>query len=281
MIAKGDAREAEARLLDVLQHNPASLPALATLLKLYSAQGRTQAALQRITGLVQQNPQNAGLHFLQGLAYFSLKDLERSEASVRRALALDPKTPDAYTLLANIDFARGAVAEAKTNLRTAIAAYPRNLINYMALTTQYEKEGNWDEAKKLCEKAHEIDPTAPLVAAELAYLYLEHGGDVNTAVSLAQIAKQKMPDSPITADALGWAYYKMGSAASAVTQLKESSEKVPNNPTYRYHLGMAYMAVRRFDLAGQSLRAALKTDPNFPNAANARVTLEQMPRGAR
>jgi Flp pilus assembly protein TadD len=120
-----------------------------------------------------------------------------------------------------------------------------------------------------------------VVAAELAFLYLEHGGDVNAAVSLAQIARQKMPDSPVTADALGWAYYKLGSLGSAVVQLKESSEKVPNNPTYHYHLGMAYMASRQFDLARQSLRAALRTDPQFPNAANAKAALVQMATGGR
>ena len=276
-MAKGDTRQAEAALQEVLQRDPVSLSALATLLKLYSLTGRSQDALQRISGLLQQHPQNAGLHFLQGLAYFSLKDLEKSEASVRQALSLDPKTPDAQTLLANIHLARGATEEAKADLRAAIAAHPRSLMNYMALVTQYEKEGNWAEARKLCEKAHEIDPNAPMVADELAFLYLEHGGDVNTAVSLAQVAKQKMPDSAITADALGWAYYKLGSFTSALVQLKESSAKVPNNPIYHYHLGMAYLAARQFDLARQSLRAALRTDPQFPYAANARTALEQLP----
>jgi tetratricopeptide (TPR) repeat protein len=281
LAANGDAHQSEAILQDELRRDTASIPALAGLLKLYSQQGRSAEAVRRITESVQQTPQKAGLHFLLGLAYFSLKDLDRSEASVRQALKLDPQTPDAYALLANIALARGSTEEAKSILRTAIAAAPRKLMNYMSLVTQYEKEGNWEEAKRLCEKAHEIDTNSPLVATELAFLYLEHGGDVNAAVSLAQIAKQKLPDSPITADALGWAYYKLGSLGSAVVQLKESSEKAPNNPIYRYHLGMAYMASRRFDLASQSLRAALRTDPAFPYADNARSALEQLPRGVR
>jgi tetratricopeptide (TPR) repeat protein len=281
LMAKGDARQAEAALQDTLQRDPVSLPALATLLNLFSQEGRMQEGLQRIAGLVQQNPQNAGLRFLLALAYFGVKDMEKSETNVRQALALDPKISDAYTLLANIHIARGAVEEAKADLRAAIAAHPRSLLNYMSLATVYEKEGNWEEAKKLCESAHEIDPVSPMVAAELAFLYLEHGGDVNAAVSLAQIARQKMPDSPVTADALGWAYYKIGSIGSAVVQLKESSEKVPNNPVYRYHLGMAYMASRQFDLAQQSLRAALRNDPQFPYAANAKAALEQISKGGR
>ncbi len=103
---------------------------------------------------------------------------------------------------------------------------------------------------------------------------------MNAAVSLAQSARQKMPNSPITADALGWAYYKLGSTGPAIAQLKQSSEKVPGNPIYRYHLGMAYVAARRFDLAGQSLKTALKTDPNFPYAANARAALQTLASGA-
>jgi len=90
-----------------------------------------------------------------------------------------------------------------------------------------------------------------------------------------------MPDSPITADALGWAYYKLGSFGPAVAQLKESSQKVPHNPIYHYHLGMAYIGARQFDMAGQALRAALRSDPQFPYAPNARAALEQISHGGR
>jgi tetratricopeptide (TPR) repeat protein len=227
--------------------------------------------------LVQQSSQNAGLHFLLGLAYFNENNLQQSEANVREAMKLDSKTPDAYTLLANIEFAQGRNEEAKADLRTAIAAFPHNLVNYMALVTRYEREGNWEEARRICEKAHDIDGTSPLVADELAFLYMEHGGDVNTAVALAQSAKQRMPESPIAADALGWAYYKLGSLDAALVQLRESAQKAPNNPIYRYHLGVAYLAAGQFNPARQCLRAALQADPHFPYAADARTALEKIP----
>jgi Flp pilus assembly protein TadD len=109
----------------------------------------------------------------------------------------------------------------------------------------------------------------------LASLYLDHGGDVNVAVSLAQIAKEKMPASPVTTDTLGWAYYKLGSTRAAVAQLTESAKKAPRNPEYQYHLGMAYLADNRLGLARQSLQAALTADPHFPDAASARAALDQ------
>ena len=278
LIAKGDHRQAETSSRVRCSEIPLLSP-LATLLNLIPGRDVQRKQFGGWPGRSSNILKRPAFTSCWGWLTFRLKIWLRSETSVRQALKLDPQIPDAYTLLANIALARGSAEEAKSLLRTAIAIFPRKLLNYMALVTQYEKEGNWEEAKRLCEKAHEIDTTSPLVAAELAFLYLEHGGDVNTAVSLAQIAKQKLPDSPITADALGWAYYKLGSLGSAVVQLKESSEKVPNNPIYHYHLGMAYIASRRFDLASQSLRAALRTDPSFPYAANARSALEQIPKG--
>jgi tetratricopeptide (TPR) repeat protein len=275
-LGKGDAREGEVQLEEALKADPASLPALAMRLKLDVSQGKTQESVQRISTLVQQDPQNAGLHFLLGLGYFNLKEIEKSEASVRRAIALDPRTPDAYTLLANIDFAKGSIEKAKADLHTAIDAYPRTVSNYVALGTQYEKEGNWEEAKQLYEKAHEVDSVSPFIADELAFIYLEHGGDVNVALSLAQIAKQRMPGSAITADTLGWAYYKLGAYGSAVAQLKESVQKVPNNPVFQYHLGMAYAATGNRDFAERALQRALKYDSNFPFATIAKTTLAKI-----
>jgi len=179
-------------------------------------------------------------------------------------------------MLANIDLARGSAEKAKADLGAAIASNPRNVANYLALEIQYEKEGNWEEAKKLCEKAHQVDPTSPLVADHLAYLYLEHGGDANIALSLAQMAKQKIPDSPLAADILGWAYYKLGSPASAITQLKESVLKAPSNAPFQYHLGMAYMAAGQSDLAKQALEKALNDNPKFPQAADAVAALHRI-----
>src|SRR5271170_8115294 len=126
-------------------------------------------------------------------------------------MELDPKTPDGYALLANIDLARGSLDKAEADLRSAIQANPRNVANYLALARLYQKQGDWQQAKKICEQAHALDPTAPLPAAQLAFLYLDHGGDVNAALSMAQMVKQKMPDSVVASDILGWAYYKLGS----------------------------------------------------------------------
>jgi tetratricopeptide (TPR) repeat protein len=266
---------------EALKRDDADLPAVATLMNLYMRQGKTRAVVPRLSKISEQNPQNSGLHVLLGLAYFELKELDQSEAQVKQALAVDAKAKDDYSLLADIDLARGATGQAKTHFRTAIDANPGNVANYLALDGLYEKEGNWEEAKKWCEKARQADPASPLVANRLATLYLDHGGDINVAVSLAQMAKQKFPDSPVATDTLGWAYYKLGSTKAALAQLTESVKIVPRNPAFQYHLGMAYLADGRPDLARRSFEIALAGNPQFPDAASARAALEQVSKSPR
>ena len=61
-----------------LQRDSVSLPALEVLVKLYARDGKAQEAVRRLSALTSQHPKNAGLQFLLGLSYFSLKDLQKA-----------------------------------------------------------------------------------------------------------------------------------------------------------------------------------------------------------
>lgn len=280
LFSRGDVKEAEAALQEALKRNPALVPALTVLLNLRVQQGKGQEVVPLFLKLVQNDPQSADLRYLLALAYFSTKDLDRSEENVRAALKLDPNTATAHSLLANIHLAKGAVAEAKTELLAAIEADPRTISNYLILELEYEKEGNWQEATRLCEKARQVDPESPAIANQLAYLYLEHGGDANQALALAQQAKRTMPGSPNVADTLGWAYYKLKLIDLAIVQLQFCTKASPANSTCQYHLGLAYLAARNFPDAERALQLALR-DPNFRHVTPAREALAQVSAKAR
>ncbi len=149
-------------------------------------------------------------------------------------------------------------------LQLPIEANPYNLSNYLALEAQYEREGNWEEAKKLCEKAHEIDPESAIAAGELAFLYLDHGGDVNVAFSLAQKVKQKMPRSPLAADTL-WAglttSWDLSIRRGAVAGVGESGAEQRH---VRISPGMAYLSAHQSDAARRTLQRSLQDDPHSP-----------------
>jgi tetratricopeptide (TPR) repeat protein len=120
------------------------------------------------------------------------------------------------------------------------------------------------------------EPEHPLAANNLAFLLLEHGGNVDEAVSLAQTARRRLPDNPATADTLAWAFYHKGAYASAIDLLKEALKKTPNNATYNYHLGLAYRKSGDDKMARQHLQRALQLDPENARAADIRKTLTEI-----
>jgi len=104
---------------------------------------------------------------------------------------------------------------------------------------------------------------------------LEHDGNVNVALSLAQTARRGMPDSPNSADTLGWAYYHQGAYASAIDTLQEAVNADQKNPTYHYHLGMAYEKANNYAMAKKQFESTLQISPNYSQAAEIKNLLQQ------
>jgi len=64
-----------------------------------------------------------------------------------------------------------------------------------------------------------------------------------------------------TADTLGWAYYYMGAFPAAINMLQDRLKNSPENPTYHYHLGLAYQKNRDYAHAKEQLERALTLHP--------------------
>jgi Flp pilus assembly protein TadD len=85
-----------------------------------------------------------------------------------------------------------------------------------------------------------------------------------------------MPDRHEVNDTLGWIYYKKNLPTLAIPPLESSVEKAPENPLYRFHLGLAYAKAGRSDDARRALELALKLKPDFDGADEARSTLASL-----
>ena len=123
----------------------------------------------------------------------------------------------------------------------------------------------------------EIQPDYALAANNLAYVMLEHGGDINVAFSLAQAARKGLPNEAFSADTLGWAYYKQGSYNAAIGALQEAVKASPENSTYHYHLGLAYQKSNNLPMAKKEFASALllkpKSKPGGRDQKNTRISL--------
>jgi tetratricopeptide (TPR) repeat protein len=142
-----------------------------------------------------------------------------------------------------------------------------------------DKSGNWQKAEETYQKALEIDSAYGLGANNLAYLLLEHGGNVDVALSLAETARNSLPESPTTADTLAWAYVQKGTYGSAFDLLKKALVQAPNNPDIYYHLGVLYLRTGNTAVAANMFRQALKLDPKYVKGEEIRKLLADIDKG--
>jgi tetratricopeptide (TPR) repeat protein len=90
-----------------------------------------------------------------------------------------------------------------------------------------------------------------------------------------------MPESSEVADTLGLALYRKGVYESAIGMFEEAMKlsaknNEAENPTYHYHLGLAYEKAEKPALARQHFERVLKIDPNYTDAADIRKQLAQL-----
>ena len=85
-----------------------------------------------------------------------------------------------------------------------------------------------------------------------------------------------MPNRPEVNVTLGWVYYKKGLASLALPALREAVDKDPSNPTYQYHLGLAYAKTGARQKAKEALQRALAIKADFSGAEEAKKVLKTL-----
>ena len=163
--------------------------------------------------------------------------------------------------------------EAKADFEKAAQQQPKPVAARTLIGMILELQGKPEEARKQYEQALALDPRAAVAANNLANDYANQGVNLDVALSLAQTAKSQLPNSWEAADTLGWIYYKKGLASMAVTELQQSTVRAPTNALSHYHLGLAYLKNGSQKEARASLERALKLNPTFTSADDAKRVL--------
>jgi len=268
--------EAEKLFERALELDPRSTAALQALVSIYGDQKQPAKGVARASAQVAKAPEVSGHYLILGLAHLANKDSEQAEQALAKATDLEKQNVQAWVALAQVQTTRGSVDKAAASYQRAIEADPTQPIVYLMLGTLEESRNNWQRAQELYQKTLQVQPDYALAANNLAFLMLEHGGNVDAALSYAQVARRGLPDLPNTADTLAWAYYHKGAYSLAIDLLQEAVKKSPQNATYHYHLGMAYWKNNDKARAKQFLARALELKPANDKADEIRQTLAQL-----
>jgi cellulose synthase operon protein C len=267
--------EAENSYRQALSRNPNSLSATEGLVAVDFARNRPADAIRLLQAEIERTSGSSTLLFLLGQA--QLRNGEAAEAgrSLTRSISLDNKNVNAIVLMAQLQVSGGNFEQGIASYQRAIELAPSNVELYVSFAALYDSQGDWQKAQSLHQKALAIQPDYAPAANDLAYLMLEHGGDLNVALTLAQTARRGLPTLPNSADTLGWAYYQGGSFSVAAPLLEEAVKKEPSNSTYHYHLGLTYQKLKEPTRARAELQKAISIAPKSPIADLARQAESQ------
>ncbi len=160
----------------------------------------------------------------------------------------------------------------------ALKALPGNTELSMQLATVLEQSGRFDSAMTVYEGLLKSNPKYEPAINNLAALLLDQRTDKASharALELAQALAKT--ENPAMLDTLGWAHYRAGQYAQAVSVLERVVAKAETFPVFRYHLGMAYLgAGNRVGAKQQLVEAVGKAQGDYPGLAEARATLAKL-----
>jgi tetratricopeptide (TPR) repeat protein len=265
-----------------LARDASSASAIEGLVKAYSGEHDYKKAVAAVQAQIAKAPNSSALYDALGTAYFmGMTDLKSAENALRKAVALDDNNSDALIKLGQVQTAQGNTDGAISTYKNALRNAPSDVDFNILLGELYESKQDWSNAKSYYQKALLVQPENPLAANDMAYAIVQTDGNLDLALTLAQRARRSTPNSPNAADTLGWVLYKKGLYPMAVSSFQDAiklnmKSGRGENPTYHYHLGLAYQKTRHAAQAKKELEKALEINPNYSDAEGVKKALAEL-----
>ena len=266
--------EGAVNLERALRYNPNSVEAMRLLIGYDLYRHQPDKALARLNAQIEANPRNSCFYVLLAQLQIQVNQLDQAAATAEKAIQLNSSDGEAVRLFAQIALQRGQTANVIAAWQQRSNAHPKDADALTILGTLEESCGDMEKAESYYKQSLQIEPRQPVAANNLAYRMLMNGDMPNEALTLAQTARQGMPDSPNTADTLAWAYYVNGAYEFSRDLLEDAVGANPGSATMQYHLGMVYSKLRDKNDAAIHLKKAMSLARDSQTAKNARTALQ-------
>ena len=274
-----DSKDAELQLgiLNILQENykqaqdifrklyaadPADSRVLRGYVETFAAQDQIDSALKILETDLAKSPNSADLHQITALTAARAGKFDIAIAQYKWLIAQQPKDASAYIGLGRVYRIAGQKDKASEILQKLLVADPKNTSAVAELAYIEASNGSNDSALYNYRRQLQLQPGDPVALNNLAYLLADTGKNLDEALSLAQQAREKLPDNPAISDTLAWVYIKHNMNDPAIQVLTYLVKKFPHEASYRYHLGLALLQKGEKPKAKSEFEGALSERPS-------------------
>ena len=180
-------------------------------------------------------------HLDRGWDLIQRGDTRGAEASARRALELDPNSPEAHNLLGYAAALAGEGDDAIEAYRQAIAlddTYLEAMLN--AAEVYIHPLHDYDEAINMCDQALELAEVDEEVIEALLLKFDALLGKSDTAEATAVLGRVPSGpyENPNHTFLIGRAFYEVGAVERSAALIEEAVVKDPQNAEAQYYLGL-------------------------------------------
>jgi tetratricopeptide (TPR) repeat protein len=264
-----NAADAYARALQVSPRDSTELKTrYASALLNAGARDDVGKAREVLTDLLSARPNDARVLYLLSQAQRRLGDSNGAEATARRVIAQNAKSPWGYYALAEaleerhqyqavIDALTPAVADARS--RATSDPLPLGLL-LPHLGFAYQELGQLDKALAVFEEAHRVAPADPAVTGYLVQANIA-AKKYAAAVQLAHQARAELRDDLRLARLEAQALRQSGKADEAVALLENTVKAHDDDPSAYVALAQLYSEA---DRGAQALRVLQDAQVKFP-----------------
>ncbi|HXA64887.1 MAG TPA: tetratricopeptide repeat protein [Bryobacteraceae bacterium] len=231
------------------------------------AQGQTSAALKILEQELAKHPERDGYRLALSEVQLRMGKLQEARAQLEQVVRRKPDWAEALTRLGTVERQLGDKAGALQNFQKAHERQPANPSTTLGYAMLLEAVGKAEQARGMYEEVLKTDPENPTALNNLAYLNAEQGVNLDQALGYAQHALQRSPQDPNISDTLGLIYIRKKLTSQAVLVLQDLVARVPDNPSFHLHLGMALLDAGEKQLAKKELEKAMQHKPSAAEQA--------------
>ena len=214
---------------------------------------------------IEQEGDRASLEVAQGTLAFRQHDFKTAEACFKRAVALDPKSSDAYTALGTLYISQKELKQADQAFQTAAelaSPWSENGVRYAQFKIM---TGDSDGGRRILQDIVGKTPGYLPAWLALAQLSAAENNYTNALASLGDVLSR----DPQNFDGLllqGRLELLQGQTVQAISSYKQMAKIYPQAPTICYALAQAYLANNQTNEADESLTEALNLKPDYTDA---------------
>ena len=227
-----------------------------------ASQDRLADAIKEMDKAIAAEPNRAELKLARANFYVRAERYDDAIATFKALLEQQPNSADLLYRLGETYRRKGDINLAADAFRKSSQAAPNSTIPLVQLGLILETIGPVDQAKAVYEQILKLEPNNAIALNNLAFRKAEEGQDLDSALTMAQRARQLAPDATMMADTLGWIYIKKNMSGEAERIFVDLVKKDPANSTFRYHYGLALKQKGDKISARRELETALKGKPS-------------------